>query len=183
MGPIEVDTDDFKCVNDSNPNQHFTTPILGGNMPSSTTARFGLTGNNVYNVYRADGTGLFHTSPVKSGSLKFGVTPCAEKIDIAVKGANDPYIDPSPPAQGNDNLEIKIDDVVVKNYAGSNSQPVLFPFNATTIVNETFTHNFTAPKVCGHIVEISGASGTFYNAGGGYDVGLTVTLRTTQLPT
>ena len=37
---VEAGTDP-KCVNDDEPYKNFTDPILGGNMPSSTTAKIG----------------------------------------------------------------------------------------------------------------------------------------------
>ena len=181
LGPIEVNPGVFKCVNHEDEgapaNYNFTDPILGGTMPSSDTARFGLTGDDVYNVYRADGTGFLYESAQVSGSLKFGVTPCAEKIDIAVKGAADIY--------GNnfDTLTVVVDGTTIGSFASSGSTSNGPPFDQVQTFNTTLTHNFTTPNVCGHIVEISGQSGTKFNNGVGYDVGITVTLRTTQLPT
>ena len=194
LGPIEVDSATGpQCVNDDEPYKNFTDPILGGNMPSSTTAKIGpvsgsgvptLTGDNVFNVYQAlgnTGSGAanrFTDNPAKTGSIKFGVTPCAEKIDIQVVGRADIY------GSGYDTLTITIDGTQVAFFESITTDPptpFTPPLDQVTTYNQTVTHNFTEPKVCGHIVEISGASGTVANNNVGYDVKVTVTLRTTQI--
>lgn len=191
LGPIEVNTGVFRCVNDDEPYKNFTDPILGGNMPSSTTPLVGpvsgsglptLTGNNVFNVYQSNpgaGSNQRFEDSQRTGSIKFGVTPCAEKIDIQVAGRADTY------GAGFDTLNITIDGVLIKNFqsdASTPTPPATAPFSNTKTFNETVTHNFTTPNVCGHIVEISGASGTVFNNNVGYDVKVTVTLRTTEIP-
>ncbi len=187
--PIEVNSGVFRCVNDSNPYQNFTTPIFSGSpegQTASTTPKVGpvpgsglptLTGDNVFNIYQALGTtggppaNEFKDSPKITGGIKFGVTPCAEKIDIHVVGRADIY------GAGFDTLSIVIDGSTIASFAsiGGGSGP---PFGGTTTYNQTVTHNFTTHPPCGHIVEISGESGTIYNNNVGYDVKVTVTLNT-----
>ena len=185
---VEAGTDP-RCVNDDEPYKNFTDPILSGSpsgQSASTTPKVGptaggptLTGDNVFNVYQAIGTGSTFSSSRISGSIKFGVHPCAEKIDIEVVGRADTY------GAGFDTLDITVDGVVIKNFQSDNSTPrppATSPFSNTKSFNETVTHNFTTPKVCGHIVDISGRSGSIYNNNVGYDVKITVTLRTTPIP-
>ena len=186
LKPILVESGtDPKCVNDDEPYKNFTDPILGGSMPSSTTPLVGpyagsglptLTGDNVFNVYQAVGVAPNYSTPRIGGQIKFGVTPCAEKIDIRVVGRADIY-----DSSGSfDTLEITIDGTQVARFAtvGGGSGP---PFDGTTTYDTTVTHNFTEPKACGHIVDISGLSGNFANNNVGYDVKITVTLRTTPI--
>ena len=181
LGPIEVeDGTDPKCVNDDEPYKNFTDPILGGNMPFSVGGRMpnAPTGDNVFNVYQAEGSEPTYSTSRMSGSIKFGVTPCAEKIDIQVVGRADTY------GAGFDTLNITIDGVLIKNFQSDGSTPrppATTPFSNTKDFNETVTHNFTTPEVCGHIVDISGRSGSIYNNNVGYDVKITVTLRTSQI--
>ena len=185
---VEAGTDP-ECVNDSEPYKNFTDPILSGSpsgQSASTTPKVGpsgggptLTGDNVFNVYQAIGTGSSFSSPRISGSIKFGVTPCAEKIDIEVVGQADIY------GSGYDTLDITIDGTQVAFFQSiTTNPPTPFtpPLNQVTQYNQTVTHNFSEPKVCGHIVEISGKSGSVANNNVGYDVKITVTLRTTPIP-
>ena len=192
LGPIDIDGT-AKCTKDSEPYKNFTEPVFtgdaaeGGLMPNSPSGRV-----NVFNIYQINGDGLpgddfgYNPSGVRTpqSGIKFGVTPCAEKIDIEVVGRNDIY------GAGFDKLQIKIDNVVVKLYQSTSDvsyyydddeeryEPALDGVNE---ISETFTHNFTTPKVCGHIVDISGRSGSLANNNVGYDVKITVTLRTTQI--
>jgi hypothetical protein len=191
LGPIEVDSATGpQCVNDDEPYKNFTDPILGGNMPSSTNPLVGpvsgsglptLTGDNVFNVYQSNpgpGSNNRFEDSQRTGSIKFGVTPCAEKIDIQVVGRADIY------GSGFDTLTITIDGTQVAFFESITTDPptpFTPPLDQVTTYNQTVTHNFTEPKVCGHIVEISGASGTVANNNVGYDVKITVTLRTTQI--
>jgi len=184
LGPIEVDPGDFRCVKDSEPYKHFTTPVFGTD--TSTSPRIGpkaegtiLTGNNVFNIYQALGNtdpdypaNQFRDDPRKSGSIKFGVTPCAKKIDIQVYGRADTY------GKGFDTLNIIIDGVLKKNFqSNGNNAGESAPFSKTVTFDETVSHTFDEPEVCGHLVEISGQSGSFANNNVGYDVKVTVTLR------
>lgn len=178
--PIEVNSGVFRCVNDSNPYQNFTTPIFSG--MASTTPKVGpypssglptLTGDNIFNIYQAIGTAPDYRTARIGGGIKFGVTPCAEKIDIQVAGRADIY-----DSQGRfDTLEITIDGTQVARFAtiGGGSGP---PYPGTTTYDQTVTHNFTTHPPCGHIVDISGLSGLIANNNVGYDVKVTVTLNT-----
>tara|TARA_R110001592_G_scaffold109927_3_gene305950 strand:- start:3448 stop:4017 length:570 start_codon:yes stop_codon:yes gene_type:complete len=181
--PIKIDGT-YYCLQDSG----LTVPILSGNMPSSTTPKVGpypgsglptLTGNNVFNVYQALGNTdpsypsyQFRDDPRLTGGIKFGVHPCAEKIDIEVCGRADTY------GAGFDTLDITIDDVSIKDFASDDSTRFGgYPrFFSTKTFNETVTKNFTTHRPCGHIVNISGESGSFANNNVGYDVKITVTL-------
>jgi len=183
LGPIEVDSGDLRCVNDEEPYKHFTDPIFGG--MASTAPKVGptaedgvLTGNNVFNIYQAKGTtgsgpsNEYRDDPAKTGSIKFGVTPCAKKIDIQVYGRADIY------GTGFDTLTITIDDSQVAFFESTDEKPFYTrPASGTHTIDETVTHTFEEPRVCGHIVDISGTSGTFANNNVGYDVKVTVTLR------
>lgn len=185
--PIEVASGDYRCVNDDEPYKNFTDPIFSG--MASTTPLVGphassglptLTGDNVFNIYQALGNthptapaNEFRDQPAKTGGIKFGVTPCAEKIDIQVVGRADIY------GAGFDTLTITIDGTQKAFFQSISSQPSSTrPASGTTSYNTTVTHNFTTHPPCGHIVDISGASGTFANNNVGYDVKVTVTLNT-----
>tara|TARA_R110000796_G_scaffold118412_1_gene232103 strand:- start:28 stop:270 length:243 start_codon:yes stop_codon:yes gene_type:complete len=52
------------------------------------------------------------------------------------------------------------------------------PFSGVTSYNQTVSKTFSTDIPCGHIVNISGTSGTFANNNVGYDVKITVTLPT-----
>ena len=190
LKPILVESGtDPKCVNDEEPYKNFTDPIFSG--MASTTPKVAntagdpsFTGNNIFNVYQALGTtggapaNEFKDNPRLTGGIKFGVTPCAEKIEIEVYGRADTY------GTGFDTLTITIDDTQVATFESDNSTPrppATAPFSNTKTFDETVTHNFTETKACGHIVDISGRSGTIYNNNVGYDVKVTVTLRTTPI--
>lgn len=189
LKPILVQSGtDPKCVNDDEPYKNFTDPILGGGMPASTSPKVGphpnsglptLTGNNIFNVYQAVGTAPNYSTSRISGSIKFGVTPCAEKIDIRVVGRADVY-----DSQNRfDTLTITIDGSEVAYFSSirDTSVPNSPPYDGVTTYDTTVTHNFSTPKACGHIVDISGESGSFANNNVGYDVKVTVTLRTTPI--
>ena len=180
--PIKIDGTHY-CLQDDG----LTVPILSGSpsgQSASTTPKVGpypssglptLTGDNVFNVYQAIGTGSTFSSSRISGSIKFGVHPCAEKIDIEVVGRADTY------GAGFDTLDITVDGVVIKNFQSDNSTPrppATSPFSNTKPFNETVTKTFTTDIPCGHIVDISGRSGSIYNNNVGYDVKITVTLPT-----
>ncbi len=184
LGPIEVEAGtDPECVNDDEPYKNFTDPIFSGMasttpLVANTAGDPSFTGDNVFNVYQAVGSAPNYSTPYTPGGIKFGVTPCAEKIEIEVYGRADTY------GTGYDTLDITVDSVVIKNFQSDASTPIppaTAPFSNTKTFNETVTHNFTEPKVCGHIVDISGSSGNIYNNNVGYDVKVTVTLRTTQI--
>tara|TARA_E500000318_G_C3559682_1_gene212828 strand:+ start:1576 stop:2151 length:576 start_codon:yes stop_codon:yes gene_type:complete len=184
--PIKIDGTHY-CLQTSG----LTVPILGGSpsgQSASTTPKVGpesgsglptLTGDNVFNVYQALGTtgsgpaNQFRDSPAITGSIKFGVHPCAEKIDIQVAGRADTY------GTGFDTLDITIDGVSIKDFeSNADDAPGSAPFSNTVKYDETVTHTFSTDIPCGHIVNISGASGTFANNNVGYDVKITVTLPT-----
>jgi hypothetical protein len=189
LKPILVeDGSDPKCVNDSEPYKNFTTPILSG--MASTTPKIAdtagdppFTGNNIFNVYQALGTtdasapaDEYRDDPAKTGSIKFGVTPCAEKIEIEVYGRADIY------GAGFDTLTITIDGTQAAFFESTAEKPFYTrPASGADTTDETVTHTFAQPNPCGHIVEISGTSGTFANNNVGYDVKITVTLRTTPI--
>jgi hypothetical protein len=180
LGPIEVNPGVFKCVNHEDEgapaNYNFTDPIFTG--MASDSPKFGLSGDDTFNIYRADSTApTYANSPRVTGGIKFGVTPCAEKIDITIKGAADIYGD------GFDTLSVVVDGTTIGSFASQDTGATGPPFGGTYAINSSLTHNFTTPSVCGHIVEISGESGDVYNNGVGYDARIVVTLRTTQLPT
>ena len=187
LGPIEVNTGVFKCVNHEDEgapaNYNFTDPIFTG--MASDTPLFGLSGDDTFNIYKAFGTtgdpsfpatDYRDASPI-TGGIKFGVTPCAKKIDITIKGAADIYAD------GYDTLSVVVDGTTIGSFESQDTGASGPSFGGTYAINSSLTHNFTTPSVCGHIVEISGASGTFANNQVGYDARIVVTLRTTQLPT
>lgn len=195
LGPIEVEAGtDPECVDDTT---HFTDPILGGTMPSTAGAKMpgGPSGTNVFNLYNinlsgtAGSLGDYAGVGVRTGSIKFGVTPCAEKIEFDIVGRADDFS----PVGRFDTLIIEIDGVQVKRLANEDgagnpftrrdpTTGVFSPGLSETVdKSETFTHTFSEPKVCGHIVEITGQSGSIANNQTGYDIGITVTLRTTQI--
>jgi len=175
--PIKIDGTHY-CLQDDG----LTVPILGGDMPSSTTPKIAatagvpsFTGNNIFNVYQAIGTAPNYSTARITGSIKFGVHPCAEKIDIEVYGRADTY------DAGFDTLDISIDGVSIKDFESDGSTPrppAVAPFSNTKTFDETVTHTFTTDIPCGHIVNISGRSGSIYNNNVGYDVKITVTLPT-----
>ena len=168
--PIKIDGTHY-CLQD----EGLTVPILGGNMPSSTTPLMPNTvsGDNVFNVYQAVGSAPRYSTSRKSGSIKFGVHPCAEKIDIDVVGRADIY------GSGFDTLDITIDGSQVAFFQSITTDPptpFTPPLDQVEEYNETVTHTFTTDIPCGHIVEIFGESGSVANNDVGYDVKITVTL-------
>lgn len=180
-----------RCVNDDEPYKNFTDPILGGMASTGGEMPSAPTGNNVFNIYQANPDGIagsdngYSSGGVKTGSVKFGVTPCAEKIDFQIVGRRDIYTSSTP----FDTLDITIDGN--QEFFTQNTGTTSFPSKVNGVytpaldgidsLSTTFTHNFTTPKVCGHIVNISGASGSLANNNVGYDVKVTVTLRTTPI--
>lgn len=192
LGPIEVDSATGpQCVDEET---HFTDPIIGADSSVGSKMPDGPTGDNVFNIYIANPTGsddvngACNLGGAKSGSVKFGVTPCAEKIEFDIVGRADDFS----PANTFDTLIIKVDGSQVKKLANGSGAGNAFargnpttgfspPLRETIDHVETFTHNFTEPEVCGHIVEITGSSGNIANNKVGYDVKITVTLRTTQI--
>ena len=184
---VEAGTDP-ECVNDSEPYKNFTDPILSG--MASTTPKVAVTagdtpftGDNIFNVYQALGNtdpsapaNEFRDSPALTGGIKFGVTPCAEKIEIEVYGRADIY------GSGYDTMTITIDGNQEAFFESTSQKPFYTrPANEADTTQTTVTKTFTEPKACGHIVDISGTSGTFANNNVGYDVKITVTLRTTPI--
>ena len=179
--PIKIDGTHY-CLQDDG----LTVPILGGNMPSSTTPLVGpvsgsglptFTGNNIFNVYQSNpGPGsdnAFRDTIQRTGSIKFGVHPCAESIAIQVAGRADIY------GSGFDTLDITIDGTQEAFFQSTADQPSSTrPASGVNIYNQTVTKTFSTDIPCGHIVTISGASGTFANNNVGYDVKITVTLPT-----
>ena len=186
--PIEVASGDYRCVNDDEPYKNFTDPIFSGDATTtpkvaSSAGDPSFTGDNVFNIYQALGNthptapaNEFRDQPAKTGGIKFGVTPCAEKIEIDVYGRADVY-----DTQNRfDNLTITIDGSQIAYFSSirDTSVPNSAPFDGVTTYDTTVTHNFTTHPPCGHIVDISGFSGTFANNNVGYDVKVTVTLNT-----
>ncbi len=178
--PIKIDGTHY-CLQTSG----LTVPILGGNMPSSTGALVGpvagsglptLTGRNVFNVYQSNpgpGSDGAFTDSQRTGSIKFGVHPCAESISIQVAGRADIY------GSGFDTLDITIDGVQEAFFQSTSDEPSSTrPASGVNIYNQTVTKTFSTDVPCGHIVNISGASGTFANNNVGYDVRISVTLPT-----
>jgi len=181
LGPIKVNTE-LKCVDDTT---HFTEPDYEG--MSKEGGEMGLLGTSSFNIYTINSDGLagndngYNPSGGRvSGGIKFGVTPCAEKIDIKVKRRNDKY------GAGFDTLQISVDNNQIKKFESTADNSYYYdseddkyrpPLSACNKINETVTHDFEEPKVCGHIVHISGTSGSLANNDVGYDVKITVTLR------
>ena len=177
--PILIDGTHY-CLQDDG----LTVPILGG--MASTTPKVVVTaggprfsGDNVFNIYQSNpGPGdneRYEDDVVRTGSIKFGVHQCAESINIRVYGRADTY------DTGFDTLDITIDGVSIKNFESDASTPIppaAAPFSNTKTFNETVIHTFATDIPCGHIVDISGASGTVYNNNVGYDVKITVNLPT-----
>lgn len=178
--PIKIDGTNY-CLQDSG----LTVPILAGNMPSSIGAKVGsvsgsglptLTGDNVFNVYQSNpGAGADNAfrDVQRTGSIKFGVHQCAESVAIQVAGRADIY------GAGFDTLDITIDGSQEAFFQSTADQPSSTrPASGVNIYSQTVTKTFSTDKPCGHIVIISGASGTFANNNVGYDVKITVTLPT-----
>ena len=141
-------------------------PVSGSGLPT-------LTGDNVFNIYQAQGSAPNFDTDRTEGQIKFGVHQCAESVAIQVAGRADTY------GTGFDTLDINIDGVSIKDFESDNSTPdppAVAPFSNTKTFDETVTKTFSTDKPCGHIVIISGASGTFANNNVGYDVKITVTL-------
>ena len=182
--PIEVASGDYRCVNDDEPYKNFTDPIFSGDATTtpkvaSSAGDPSFTGDNVFNIYQSNpgpGSNQRYEDSRRSGGIKFEVTPCAEKIEIDVYGRADVY-----DTQNRfDNLTITIDGSQIAYFSSirDTSVPNSAPFDGVTTYDTTVTHNFTTHPPCGHIVDISGFSGTFANNNVGYDVKVTVTLNT-----
>ena len=174
--PIEVNSGVFRCVNDSNPYQNFTTPIFSGMASTTPKMPSTVSGDNVFNIYQSNpgpGSDNAFSDSQRTGGIKFGVTPCAEKIDIQVVGRADKY------GSGFDTLTITIDGTQEAFFQSTSDLPSSNrPADQVNSYNQTVTKNFTTHPPCGHIVNISGVSGTFANNNVGYDVKVTVTLNT-----
>jgi hypothetical protein len=192
LGPIpyihgSTDSSLFKCVDDST---HFTSPVLsgsngdfggavsGGKMPNAPS------GSNVFNLYRANGAGVAgsdqgYRSSRASGEIKFGVSPCAEKIEFEVVGRADIY---APAGFDTFYIEVAGSQIAYLSNTGANNtnlqngvyNPAL---SGTTTHSQTFTHNFPTSNrpPCGYAVKIYGLSGSLANNNVGYDVKITVT--------
>mgnify|MGYP006237145231 CR=1 FL=1 len=181
--PILIDGTHY-CLQTSG----LTVPILAGNMPSSIGAKVGsvsgsglptLTGDNVFNVYQSNpgpGADNAFRDVQRTGSIKFGVHQCAESVAIQVVGRADVYDS----SNTFDNLTITIDGTQAAYFSSirDSSVPNSAPFDQVKTYNQTVTKTFSTDIPCGHIVIISGASGTFANNNVGYDVKITVTLPT-----
>tara|TARA_R100000353_G_scaffold55210_2_gene44010 strand:- start:220 stop:771 length:552 start_codon:yes stop_codon:yes gene_type:complete len=176
--PIKIDGTHY-CLQTSG----FTVPILGGMASTTPKMPSSVTGRNTFNVYQALGNtdptapaNEFRDAPAKTGSIKFGVHPCAESIAIQVVGRADVYDS----SNTFDNLTITIDGVQEAYFSSirDTSVPDSAPFDQVTSYNQTVTKTFSTDVPCGHIVNISGASGTFANNNVGYDVRISVTLPT-----
>ena len=156
--PIKIDGTHY-CLQTSG----LTVPILSG--AASTTPKMPSTvsGDNVFNLYQdnplgtpGDDDGYGSTTGRASGGIKFGVHPCAEKIDIQIVG-------------NTGGTEISFDEGLQK-YV-----PAL---SGISPVSQTLTHTFSTDVPCGHIVNITGQPGGIANNNVGYDVKITVTLPT-----
>ena len=80
---------------------------------------------------------------------------------------------------GFDTLRITIDGTQEAFFQSTSDLPSSNrPADQVNSYSQTVTKNFTTHPPCGHIVNISGASGTFANNNVGYDVKVTVTLNT-----
>lgn len=181
--PIKIDGTHYCLQNDG-----LTVPITSGMASTTPKMPSTVSGDNVFNIYQANPTGDpgsndGYPSSRNTGQIKFGVHPCAEKIDIQVVGRRDIYN----PGNLFDTCIINIDNVQVKKYANTGGTNT--PFNSSTgkyvpplsgidSVNETFTHTFSSDIPCGHIVNINGIAGSLANNNVGYDVKITVTLPT-----
>tara|TARA_R110001632_G_scaffold197005_2_gene319169 strand:- start:1436 stop:2047 length:612 start_codon:yes stop_codon:yes gene_type:complete len=180
--PIKIDGTHY-CLQDDG----LTVPILSGSpVLASTTPKVGptaggptLTGDNIFNVYQALGNtnpsfpaNQFRDNPARSGGIKFGVHQCAESIDIRVVGRADVY------GAGFDTLTITIDGVQEAFFQSIDDGSSGPPFDQVTSYDQTVSKTFSTDIPCGHIVDISGVSGTFANNNVGYDVKITVTLPT-----
>lgn len=197
LGPIpdthgSTTASSFKCVNENNPNQHYTTPVLsgengdfggsvsGGKMPSAPS------GNNVFNLYRANGAGIAgsdqgYRSARARGEIKFGVTPCAEKIEFQVVGRADIY---APSGFDTFYIEVAGQQIAYLSNTGANNtnqQNGVYnpPLSGVVSYSQTFTHTFPTSNrpPCGYAVRIHGRSGSLANNNVGYDVKITVTLN------
>jgi hypothetical protein len=172
-----------ECVDDTT---HMTQPILdqdstnGAKMPNN-----GLTGSNVFNLYRANPTGAAgsndgYGSAVKNGFIAFGVSACAQSIDFDIVGRRDVYTSPRP----FDTIKIEVEGVQV--YFKSNTGQVTFPslvngkyvpkLDGIDSFSETFTHTINQTNACGFVVNITGESGSLANNDVGYDVKVTVNV-------
>ena len=172
--PIKIDGTHY-CLQTSG----LTVPIRSGMASTTPKMPSTVSGDNSFNIYQALGTtgsgpaNQFRDNPALTGGIKFGVHQCAESVAIAVVGRADTY------GAGFDTLDINIDGVSIKDFASNASDaPGSAPFSNTVSYNETVNHTFSTDKPCGHIVIISGTSGTFANNNVGYDVKITVTLPT-----
>ncbi len=171
--PIKIDGTHYCLQNDG-----LTVPITSGMASTTPKMPSTVSGDNVFNIYQALGNtdpsypaNQFRDSPAKTGGIKFGVHQCAESIDIQVVGRADIY------GPGFDTLTITIDGTQEAFFqsVGGGSGP---PFSGVTSYNQTVSKTFSTDIPCGHIVNISGTSGTFANNDVGYDVKITVTLPT-----
>jgi|TARA_Y100000052_G_C2950675_1_gene86955 hypothetical protein len=166
---------------------NMTQPILdqdstnGAKMPNN-----GLTGSNVFNLYRANPQGLrgsdhgYGVGGIKKGFIAFGVDACAQSIDFDVVGRRDVYTSPRP----FDTIKIEIEGVQV--YFRQNTGQVTFPSKVNGIYvpeldgidsfSETFTHTINQTNACGFVVNITGESGSLANNDVGYDVKVTVNM-------
>ncbi len=183
--PIKIDGTHY-CLQTSG----LTVPILSG--AASTTPKMPSTvsGDNVFNLYQdnplgtpGDDDGYGSTTGRASGGIKFGVHPCAEKIDIQIVGRRDIYN----PANTFDTCIINIDSTEVLKVANTGGTEISFDeglqkyvpaLSGISPVSQTLTHTFSTDVPCGHIVNITGQPGGIANNNVGYDVKITVTLPT-----
>ena len=142
---------------------------------ASTTAKIGpttreptLTGENIFNIYQAIGTGeTFANSPRLEGSLSFETIPCVNELQIRIIGRADTY------GAGFDTLIVDVDGVQKSFFASisrdqfSYSLPLPNTISYDSLITLTFDDNKP------HTVTISGQSGSVANNNVGYDVQIT----------
>ena len=127
-----------------------------------------LTGDNVFNIYQAIGTGTgFANSPALSGALSFETPGCVQELEIRVIGRADTY------GTGYDTLTIFADGVQKAFFESINRDSFSYPLRNTTNYDSVVTLPFNDNET--HTVTISGKSGTVANNNVGYDVKITHT--------
>jgi hypothetical protein len=172
--PIKIDGTHY-CLQASG----LTVPILSGMASTTPLMPSTVSGRNSFNIYQSNpgpGSNQRYEDIERTGGIKFGVHQCAESVAIQVVGRADVYDS----SNTFDNLTITIDGVQEAYFSSIRdaSVPNSAPFDQVKSYNQTVTKTFSTDIPCGHIVNISGTSGTFANNNVGYDVKITVTLPT-----
>jgi hypothetical protein len=124
-----------------------------------------LTGENIFNIYQAIGTGSgYANNPRLSGGITFETIPCIKSLFIRVVGGADTY------GLGFDTLTINVDGVQKEFFQSVDIDPFTYPLDKTIRYDEIINLSTHINDDNSHVITLSGISGTIANNNVGYDV-------------